>query len=421
MDYVTRVVDDELAEALTFAGGVLLEGVRGCGKTRTAREHSASWVAVDSDDPQVTGALAVEPSLLLAGDRPRLIDEWQVAPSLWNSARRVIDDADTKGLFIFTGSATPPASSNRHTGAHRFATIRMRPMTLLERGVGDGRVSLAGLFASPTTPDFFEPTLEAPQVTAVLDAIAHGGWPADLSTSTAHALRFIGDYLDHVVAEDVNRLDDVRQRDPDRMRLVLASLARNVATEANYSTIAADVAHTRKITRTTVSQYVSVLERLFLVERQPAWTGRVRSKAAIRTSEKLHFADPALACAILGLDADGLLADLNTAGFIFESAVFHHLSVFARALRGRVYHYRDKSGREADAVVVLPDGRWGVFEVKLGTHALPQAEKSLADFVANVDVDAMGEPAFTAVITGNGGSVRLPSGVFSINIGALAP
>lgn len=421
MDYLKRVVDDQLDEALGYAGGVLIEGVRGCGKTRTAREHAASWVAVDSDDPQVVGALAVEPSLLLAGPRPRLIDEWQVAPGLWNAARRVIDDADAKGQFIFTGSATPAPQANRHSGAHRFTTLRMRPMTLFERGFASQPVSLRRMFFSREDPDFFKPTLEGPDVRGMLDAIAHGGWPGDISTSTAHALHFMGDYLDTVITEDVNRLDDDAQRDPDRMRLILASLARNVAAELNYTTIAADISRSREMSRNTVSQYISVLERLFIVERQQAWTGRVRSKTAIRTSEKLHFVDPALACAMLELDADGLVKDLNTAGLVFETAVFQHLSVFAQPLRGRVYHYRDKAGREVDAVIVLPDGRWGAVEVKLGIQSLPQAESSLLAFRNQVDTAVMGEPSFLAIVTGNGGCMRLESGVYSINLAALAP
>lgn len=422
MEYLKRVVDHQLSEALGYAGGVLLEGVRGCGKTRTAREHCASYVAVDSDDPQITSALALEPSLLLAGARPRLIDEWQVAPSLWNAARRIIDDAPDKGLFIFTGSATPADHPNRHSGAHRFARLRMRPLTLYERGLGaENTVSLRGLFASNETPDFFEPTLGGAPIQETLDALVHGGWPGDLRTSTAHALKFMGDYLDHVIATDVNRLEDSAQRDPDRMRLVLSSLARNIATEVNYSTITADISRLRQISRNTVSQYVSVLERLFLVERQPAWTGQVRSKTAIRTAEKLHFADPALACATLGLDAAGLMRDLNTAGFIFESAVFQHLSVFAQQLRGRVYHYRDKVGREVDAVISLPDGRWGAVEVKLGTHAIPQAEASLQAFVKHVDTDTIGQPSFLAIITGNGGALRLETGIYSFGLAALAP
>lgn len=421
MEYRPRTIDNELTEAVTYAGGVLIEGVRGCGKTRTAREQAASWVAVDSDDAGVRIALEQAPALLLEGETPRLIDEWQLAPSLWNSARRRIDDSDSKGLFIFTGSSTPPQDPNRHSGAHRFTTLRMRPMTLFERGIGDGAVSLAALLTANPEAAAFEPTLRSPSLSDTLDAIAHGGWPADLATSTAHALKFIQEYLDHVVSFDLNRVVEDVQRDPDRMRLLLSSLARNLATEVNYSTIAADIARSRDISRNTVSQYVSALERLFVVERQSAWTGKVRSKSAIRTTEKLHFADPAMACALLGVDAGGLLKDLNTAGFVFESAVFHHLSVFSQPLRGRVAHYRDKAGREADMIISLPDGRWGVCEVKLGQAAIPNAVESLDRFVANIDTSAIGEPAFKAIITANGPCLKLESGHYTFNLQALKP
>lgn len=420
MEYISRVVDSQLQEALLYAGGVVLEGVRGCGKTRTAREHASSWVPVDSDDPQIRGALEINPALVLQGTYPRLVDEWQLQPSLWNSARRIIDDSDRKGCFIFTGSATPVDDPSRHSGAHRFSTIRMRPMTFFERKISQGRISLAALFDQGENVEFDE-ALQVCSIEETFEALAHGGWPADIELSANQALSFIRDYLDYVITVDMNRLIVDAQRDPERMRLILRSLARNVAAELNYSTVATDVAHERSISRNTVSQYISVLERLFLVERQPAWTGKTRSKTAIRTSEKIHFADPAIACSLLGINADGLMRDLNTAGSIFESAVFQHLSVFAEPLGGRVYHYRDKQGREVAAIVVLPNGRWAVFEVKLGARAIPTAEKSLTKFISNVDTKAVGEPVFRAIITGNGGCMKLPSGMITCNLAALMP
>lgn len=419
MRYIPRIVDSQVEEALQYAGGIVIEGVRGCGKTRTGARHAQSSVELDSDDPQIAAALEVSPALLLDGASPRLVDEWQLQPELWNVARRRIDRSDSKGLFIFTGSSTPDDDPKRHSGAHRFTRIRMKPMTLIEREIAQPRASLRELFATNGSDDAIDPTLEVCDLGQVLDAIAHGGWPADLKISTDQALVFIRDYLDHVIHIDLARLLDGLEKDPDRMNLVLRSLARNVATEVNYSTIQADIARARPISRNTVSQYISVLERLFLVERQYAWAGRVRSKAALRTSEKLHFADPAVACAMLGLNASGLMQDLNTAGFIFESAVYHQLSVLVQPLHGTVQHYRDKAGREVDMIVTLPDGRWAAIEVKLGSAAIPAAEKSLEEFVANVDTDVIGKPAFTAVITANGGCMRLPSGAFALNIAAL--
>ena len=392
--YLPRVVDRLIDDSLGYSGGILIEGVRACGKTMTGRQHASSEVALDSGLPQIRAALEVDPSLLLRGDVPRLIDEWQIEPSLWNLVRRQIDSRRLPGQFILTGSCVPAEDASRHSGAHRLSRIRMRPMTLFERGRGDGSVSLAGLFDGRAP----EPVLDSgTNVPEALDDLVHGGWPGDHDLTTRQAQRHLRDYVEDVINIDVGRLDGEPRRDPVRLRALMRSLARHVGTEASFSTIAKDVSG-QSLTAQTAIAYVNALKRLFIIEEQPPWAPHLRSRYAVRTSPKLHFVDPALAAAVTATSAERLLEDLETAGLWFESQVVQHLRVFAEALGGHVHHYRDKAGKEADAVVELDDGRWAAFEVKLGRRQIPAAQASLAAFVADVDTARTPSPAFTAVV-----------------------
>lgn len=416
-DYRTRVVDALVDDVLGYSGGILIEGVRACGKTMTGRQHAASEVALDSGLPQVRAALDLDPVLLLEGDTPRLIDEWQLAPVLWNTARREIDVRRRPGQFILTGSCGPAEDATRHSGAHRISKVRMRPMTLFERGLGDGRVSLGSLF------DGEEPDVVLDSGTSVrqaLDALVHGGWPGDLGASTAQAQRHLRDYVEDIASVDVGRLDGEPRRDPMRLHALLRSLARHIATEASFATIARDVT-TRTLSAETAVGYVNALKRLFIIEEQPAWAPHLRSRYAVRTSSKLHFVDPALAAAITATSVERLMQDLHTAGLWFESQVIQHLRTFAELRGGRVYHYRDKSGKEVDAVVELDDGRWAAFEVKLGQRQIPAAQASLAAFVADIDVERTPAPVFTAVVTADGPTMRLPDGALTFPLAALRP
>ncbi|WP_139738630.1 ATP-binding protein, partial [Actinomyces wuliandei] len=351
--YRPRVVDTLVTDIMGYSGGLLLEGVRACGKTMTGRHHCASEVALDSGLPQVQAALDLDPALLLDGAAPRLVDEWQVAPVLWNVVRREIDRRQAPGQFILTGSAVPSEDAARHSGAHRISRVRMRPMTLFERGLGDGRVSLAALFAGELPDPVLDSTMTVPDA---LDALVHGGWPGDLGATTTQAQRHLRDYVDDIVSTDVGRLDREPRRDPLRLQALLRSLARNVATEASFATLVKD-ASTQSMRVETAVAYVNALKRLFVVEEQQAWAPHLRSRYAVRTSPKLHLVDPALAAAVTSTSTQRLMHDLPTAGLWFESQVVQHLRVFAEALGGRVYHYRDKAGKEADAVVELDDGR----------------------------------------------------------------
>ncbi|MFC5370329.1 ATP-binding protein [Arcanobacterium bovis] len=416
--YLPRVLDSVVARHLDGFGGVLIEGVRACGKTETGRHHASSEIALDSSSFGIRTALETDPSLVLQGETPRLIDEWQIEPLLWNDIRKEIDARGKPGQFILTGSAVPADNERRHPGSHRIMKTRMRPMTLYERGMGTAKVSLEGLFRGSAFETNLEPDID---IRDVLEQLIHGGWPGDLRKSVAQAQDGLQAYIDEVISNDLDRLDNEPRRDPIRMWELFRSLSRHVGTEVQYTTIAGDIAATTPITPETVVAYLNTLQRLFLLEYQDAWAPHIRSRYAVRTSPKIHLVDPALAAAALGVGVDKLLTDLETAGQWFESWVVQHLRVFAEPIRGRVLHYRDKSGREADAIVMLPDGSWGAFEVKLGQRQVEAGKNSLLKFAQTIDVDKTGSPAFLAVVTANGPTMSVGDGVITLPISSFAP
>lgn len=418
MDYRPRVADRQLGTRLASAGALLLEGPKACGKTWSARRAAASEVLLDVDRNALQ-ALQVAPALVLDGAVPRLIDEWQLGgTTLWNHIRRAVDDRQAPGQFILTGSSTPRDDFARHSGAGRFARISMRPMSLYEMGYSSGAASLAGLLAGGgiACPD---PGLSVPEI---LDRIAVGGWPANLTRDLDAALQQNRDYLTNAREVDVPTTVGSR-RDPARLDRLLSSLARNIATEVKISALARETqgADEPALARSTVYDYLAALERLMLVEDVPAWSPHLRSKAALRQEPKRHFVDPSLAVAALAVTPRRLLADLNYAGFLFESMVVRDLRVLSGPLGGIVSHYRDSNGVEADAIVELPDGTWGAFEVKLGPERVDEAAASLRRFKSAVDTRKSGEPAVLGVITtATYGYVR-DDGVAVVPIGALCP
>jgi uncharacterized protein len=377
---------------------------------------AASAIYLDTD-PQVADMLAVDPSLVLQGDLPRLIDEWQVEPKLWNHVRRAIDDSSRKGLFVLTGSSVPVDDRNRHSGAGRFSFLRMRGLALFETGASNGEVSLRSLFEGDP-PRAAVPSLTIP------DLAAHatiGGWPGQLDASAAVGEQAARDYLIQVAEVDVPTAARSR-RDPARLRRLLRSIGRNVATEAPVTVLAADAGgEDGPLSRDTVSDYLSALERLMVVEDQPAWSPHLRSKAILRAAPKRHFVDPSLAVAAVGGSADRLLADLRYFGFVFESLIVRDLRVLGQPLDAEVYHYRDNTGLEVDAILELPDGRWGAVEVKLGVGYVDDAVANLQRFAAKIDKESSGTPSFLAVICGSGFSYRRADGVDVISAGALGP
>jgi predicted AAA+ superfamily ATPase len=414
-EYRPRVIDSALQRALAAAGAVVLEGARATGKTTTALHAAASYVFID--DPQAQSLLDVAPRSLLEGDAPRLLDEWQVAPQLWNLVRRAVDATAEPGLFILTGSAVPSDDVTRHTGAGRFLRLRERTMSWWEKlDSPTGAVSLAGLFEGnlPKTD-----LGAAPHLDTVIDNLLRPGFPAMTALAAAQSADRLRGYIDDVARTDIRRIADIRH-EPAVIKQLIAGLARSVASEVTYKTLAADVRVVAPtIDEETVSNYVGLLQRLFVVEAQRPWTPALRSRARVRTSPKFHLVDPALAAAALGAGAQQLRGDLNTLGTLFESAVVHDLTVLT--LGGEVSHYRDSNGKEIDAILTLPDGRWGAVEVKLGGQQVSMGAKSLQAVIAQVDTASIGEPTFRLVVTGTGPILVTDDGTVTAPLTALGP
>jgi uncharacterized protein len=415
--YRSRMADGELAELLRASGAVLVEGARACGKTETALRAARSSVRLDVEDA-AREAAQMEPQIIMAGERPRLIDEWQLVPPIWNHVRREVDAAGGKpGQFILTGSAVPSDDAARHSGAGRFTRLRMRPMSLAEAGHSTGAVSLANLMAGG------EPRASEPGLTVgeIVERIAVGGWPALQGRTAADAQVVLRGYLADTATLDLARVDGVR-RDPQNVRRVLRSLARNTASEASARAIAADVGGVDgPIDHHTVLDYVAALTRVFVVEDLPAWSPALRSRSILREAPTRHFVDPSLAVAALDTGPQRLLRDVETLGLLFESLVVRDLRVYAQAMEASVFHYRDNTGLEADAIVERRDGTWAAFEVKLGPSAVDAAAASLLRLASRIDPARQGSPAALAVITGWGYGYRRPDGISVIPIGALGP
>ena len=416
MTYRRRVVDSELAERLNATGAVVIEGPRACGKTTTAREIAASEARLDVDD--VARRLArLEPARVLIGDVPRLIDEWQLEPAVWNHVRRAVDDRGLPGQFILTGSAIPADDATRHTGAGRLTRLRMRPFSLFELGRSSGEVSLAGLLngARPA----------AGRTIISLDDLAElicvGGWPVNLGRATELALRANRDHLDEIRRLDIAN-GDGKRRDPVRVGMLLRSLARNVATPAATATLASDTGEgVSAIKEHTAAAYLRALERIMIVENQPAWPTHLRSRSVLRRKPIRHLADPSLAIAAVRATPARLLRDLDFLGLLFESMVIRDLRVYAQAADAEVFHYREKTGLEVDAIVQGNDGRWAAFEVKLGEGRADEAADNLLRLAQKVDPDRMGKPAALGVIVSSGYGYTREDGVSVIPIGALGP
>ncbi len=416
MTYQDRVVDIELAARLRATGAVVLEGPKACGKTATARQVAASEVLLDID-AGARQAIAVDPALVLGGATPRLIDEWQLAPAIWNHIRRAVDDRGQPGQFILTGSAVPADDITRHTGAGRITRLRMRPMTLFETGHADGAISLARLLDG-------EPVRSADPGLTVADLaerVAVGGWPGFRGHTVEQSLRAVRDYLDEIRRVDIGRVDGTR-RDPDKVGRLLRSLARNVATYAAATTLAADAGGADgALDDDTVREYLGALERLMIVEDQPAWAPHLRSRSRTRRAAKRHFVDPSLAVAALRATPDRLLGDLNLLGFLFESLVVRDLRVYAQASEAHVLQYRDNTGLEIDAIVETTEGRWAAFEIKLGPGQIDEGASTLLKFADRIDMTKCGNPSVLGVIVGTGYGYVRDDGVSVIPIGALRP
>lgn len=415
--YRPRIADQELAWRLASSGAVVIEGPRVCGKTTTARRAAASELLMDVD-PRVSETMAVDPALLLAGASPRLIDEWQVEPAIWNHVRRAVDERPGLGHFILTGSAIPADDVTRHTGAGRMSRLRLRPMSLFELGHSTGQVSLAELMDGRAVPRVVN---EVP-LAKVAERICVGGWPGHLRRKSRDAAMLANeDYVAEICRVDIGRADGVG-RDPERVNRFLQSLARNTATVVSAASMARDVQGSEgAFSEETARSYLAALERLMVVEQQPAWAPHLRSRSRLRTSWKRHFVDPSLATAALGAEPRHLLRDVPWFGFLFESMVVRDLRVYAQAMRAKVYHYRDNTGLEVDAIVDRGPRRWAAFEIKLGQGRIEEGAKTLLAFAERVDTGRCGTPAALAVITSTGYGYQRPDGVGVIPVGALGP
>lgn len=398
---------------LNTMGGVVIEGPRACGKTVTGRHHSRSEVLLDVD-ANARRLIALDPYLVLKGDTPRLIDEWQLEPEIWNHIRRTIDERRDAGQFILTGSARPADDITRHSGAGRIGRLRMRPLSLFEAGIGTGDVSVGALLDHGRVSAGELPW----SLHDLTQTLTRGGWPAFRNLGNKEAAAAVRSYLDEIKRVDISRLGG-REHDPVFLDRAMRSLARNTATTASIVTITTDIAGEEgPKDPDTVRSYLDTLERIMIVEDQPAFAPKLRSRSRLRQAPKRHFVDPSLAVAALGATPERLIGDLEHLGTLFESLMVRDLRIHAQANEGKVYHYRDSTDLEVDAVVETLDGRWAAFEIKLGDRRIDQAARSLLTFRERIDSPHTG---FLGVIVSAGYSYMRPDGVAVIAARALGP
>ena len=398
-------------------GAVLIEGAKWCGKTSTARQMAGSTLMLQDPDQQEKYKIATQtkPSLLLRGDTPRLLDEWQMYPVLWDAVRFAVDQRGEVGQFILTGSTVPTDGATMHTGTGRITRMLMHPMSLYESGDSTGEISLRNLFVGKHDIEGFSKL----SIEKIAYLTCRGGWPGAIKLEEKAALHVATAYLEAIVNADIQRVDGI-EKNPDRVRLLLRSLARNVCTLATAKTIIDDVAANEvSMTEKTYTSYMNALKRIFVVENSPAWQPSLRSKTAIRSSEKRNFVDPSIGIAALQASPDNLLDDFETFGFFFESLCTRDIRVYTQALGGEVHHYRDRSGLEADMIIRLHNGQWAAIEVKMGSKQIDEAAENLIALRERIDTSRVGEPAFLMVLTGGEYAYRRKDGVLNIPIGCL--
>lgn len=416
--YLPRVVDQEIAEVLRTSPAVLLEGPRACGKTWTGKRFAKSEALIDTMATARLSAV-LDAGLLLDGPTPRLLDEWQQVPDIWNPMRRACDNRARPGQFILTGSANPPDDITRHSGVGRVIRVRLRPMSLLETGESDGRISLSRLLDGES----FRVAGSGVDIPTMIDTVCRGGWPGILKAAPNFVQRYLRNYLDDISRADIAQVDEIK-RDPVGVRRLLTSLGRNVATEATYRKLAADTAgdDAAPIHARTIKAYLQALERLFVTEDLPAWGPHLRSRAQLRRAAKRLFVCPSLAVAALRTNQGRLRSDLRYFGRLFESLVIRDLRIYTQFEGCVLSHYRDQYGLEVDVILERSDGEWAAFEIKLGGEAgIMAGADSLRRLRDRVDTDRMGEPRKLAVITAGGYGFEFPDGVAVLPITSLGP
>ncbi len=420
-EYRNRIVDTILQDKLEAKGAVLIEGPKWCGKTTTAGQKAASILHMDnpSEKEQNLSLAKINPLRLLKGDTPRLIDEWQLAPTLWDTIRYEVDQRAKMGQFILTGSAVPPDTKEiTHSGTGRFSWLMMRPMSLFESGDSSGEVSLKELFSGNLDVDGENQN----DIEKLAFLICRGGWPGAIDLKEKAALQQAFDYYDGVVKSDINRADG-NNKNEERVKRIMRSFARNQGSQVANTVIAGDILtnDSTSINEDTVHTYIDALKKIFVIEDMSAWNPNLRSKSAIRTSDTRYYVDPSIAVASLGVGPDDLINDLNTYGLFFETLCVRDLRVFAESLDGSVYHYRDNTGLECDAVIHLRNGKYGLIEIKLGGDTLiNEGAENLKKLAEKIDTTKMKNPSFLMVLTGVGQyAYKREDGVLVVPIGCL--
>lgn len=419
-NYKPRIIDKQVEEYLQTFGAICIEGPKWCGKTWTSSYHANSkfFLADPAGNFQNRKLAGISPDTILEGATPRLIDEWQEYPPLWDAVRHKVDQTNQKGQFILTGSATPNHKGILHSGAGRIGKLRMRPMSLFESGDSSGQISLEALCSGQLTPAI---TGEV-NLKDIIKFIIRGGWPGSLDLPVKQAALLPQQYLQAVLDDDVYRIDDVK-RNTQKMRLLLMSLARNESTTATNTLLKSDIKEKdgQDIDANTVTAYLDIFKRLFLTDNQPPFAPNVRSSVRVKQAEKRHLADPSLACALLKLTPAALLNDLVTLGFMFEALCERDLRIYAESFGANLYHYQDYKNREIDAVIELPDGNWCAFEIKLGANQIDQAAESLLKIKQEFEEDKKSvPPSVLCVLCGlSNAAYKREDGVFVVPITAL--
>ena len=421
MEYRKRLADEVLKDKLEASGAVLVEGAKWCGKTTTSKQIAKSVLYMQEPAQKKQNLLMADtnPSLLLQGDVPRLIDEWQLAPKLWDAVRFEVDQRDDFGQFILTGSAAPPDTSEiSHSGTGRISRMLMRPMSLFESGESSGSVSLEGLFNT----DYEVSASVESDIEKLAFLICRGGWPKAVGKSVKVALQQALDYYDAVVNSDISRVDG-KERNPERAKLLMRSYSRNIGSQAKFEEIRQDILgnDVDSFSIDTLYDYLNALKKIFVVEDAPAWNPNLRSKTAIRNTDTRYFVDPSIATASMGLGPKDLINDLSTMGLLFENLCVRDLRIYAQSIGGEIYHYRDKSGLECDAVVHLRNGSYGLVEIKLGGDKLiEEGCATLNKFEKIIDTTKMKSPSFKMVLTGVGNyAFKRPDGILVVPVRSL--
>lgn len=415
MKYVNRISDSELQLKIESSGALLIRGIKACGKTESAKQFAKSIIQLDQDE-QVSLLMETAPKRLLLGETPRLIDEWQEYPKIWNYVRHEVDNRKETAQFILTGSSNPDEEVKMHSGAGRFTILEMRTMSWQELGISSGKITLRSLFEKKdiTIQD------HSTDLEFIIERLIIGGFPALIGKNMAQASLINGAYVQLLADVDMSRVSNIK-RDPIKVRSLLRSFARNISTIVDLTTIELDIRNNemKDLSRPTLYDYLDTLERLMIIENQPAWNTHIRSSYQLRKSPKRHFADVAIAVAALGLDKESLLNDLKFVGFLFESLAIHDLRVYAQANDAKVYHYRDSSGLEVDAIVQKQNGEWCAFEIKLGIGQIEEAAQNLKRFSSKLENNNIEKLKSLNIITGTGISYTRNDGINVISLASL--